>query len=64
MKQYITQIDFQGMAKDTVLKPVPGYPDTPGTYATEAELAKTPPVNFWYLSFMLERPEIFKEVTN
>jgi hypothetical protein len=63
MKDFITQIDYQGMPKGTVLKPVPGYPDVPGTYATEAELQKKPPTNFWYLSFILEHPEVFKEIT-
>ena len=62
MKNYTTQIDYQGMPKGTILKPVPNYA-APVPYATEAELAKKNPTNFFFLSFIISHPEIFREVT-
>jgi hypothetical protein len=62
MKQYTLLTDYSGMKKNDKILPVPGYPDSPGTYASEAELAKKPPTNFFFLSFITTHTEIFKEI--
>ena len=61
MKQYILLADHPPLKKDEKLFPVPGYID-PIPYATEAELAKRVPSNFWFESFLTTHTEMFKEM--
>lgn len=61
MKQYTVQADFQNLKKGDRLLRVPGFID-PIPFATELELVKQVPSNFWFLSFITSHPEIFKEV--
>lgn len=63
MTHYLLMENFQGLIKDTILLPVPNYSD-PIPFATQEEINKEGGAkNMWFESYLKERSEIFKEVT-
>jgi hypothetical protein len=64
MIQYQVIQPFQGLAKDQILLPVPGYSD-PIPFATQSEIDKEGGAKqMWFASFLNDNPEIFKQVNS
>lgn len=63
MKKYLLLTDYQNLKKDDHLLPVTGYSD-PIPFATQSEIDKIDGKrNMWFESYLKERPETFKLIT-